>query len=270
MRSIGAGELVGDRVGRIGVGLGIRHLEHRGHPAQHRGAAAAFQILLGLQPRLAEMDLAVDHAGQDGQPGAVDRLARIAAGADRDDLAAAHADIGPHRAAGRPDGSVLQDQIVGGHDDLLSLAARVRLRLGLRSMHGAKRHAYFPAHACHPILADRAVIRLSGEDVRGFLQGLVTNDVAGASPRLGSGLLTAQGKALFDFLLWADGDDLLIDCEADQADALARGSRSIVCAGRSTIAAAIPRWRPLVARPARRACPIRACRPRPSLDRPGR
>jgi folate-binding protein YgfZ len=27
---------------------------------------------------------------------------------------------------------------------------------------------------------------------------------------------------LFDFLLWADGDDILVDCEAAQADALAR------------------------------------------------
>lgn len=70
-------------------------------------------------------------------------------------------------------------------------------------------------------LVDRAVIRLSGEDVRGFLQGLVTNDVLGPLP-VWAGLLTPQGKALFDFLVWADGDDLLIDCEAEQADALAR------------------------------------------------
>lgn len=70
-------------------------------------------------------------------------------------------------------------------------------------------------------LGDRAVIRLSGEDVRGFLQGLVTNDVLGDLP-VWAGLLTPQGKALFDFFVWADGDDILIDCEADQADALAR------------------------------------------------
>jgi len=70
-------------------------------------------------------------------------------------------------------------------------------------------------------LSDRAVLRLSGEDVRGFLQGLVTNDVTGPMP-VWTGLLTPQGKALFDFILWADGDDLLVDCEADQADALAR------------------------------------------------
>jgi folate-binding protein YgfZ len=70
-------------------------------------------------------------------------------------------------------------------------------------------------------LVDRAVIRLSGSGVREFLQGLVTNDIAGALP-VWAGLLTPQGKALFDFLVWADGDDLLIDCEAAQAEALAR------------------------------------------------
>ena len=31
-------------------------------------------------------------------------------------------------------------------------------------------------------LTDRAVVRLSGEDVRGFIQGLVTNDVTGDLP----------------------------------------------------------------------------------------
>lgn len=70
-------------------------------------------------------------------------------------------------------------------------------------------------------LADRAVLRLSGEDVRGFLQGLVTNDVTGPLP-VWAGLLSAQGKALFDFLVWDDGADLLLDCERDQAEALVR------------------------------------------------
>ncbi len=74
-------------------------------------------------------------------------------------------------------------------------------------------------------LLDRAVLRLSGDDVRGFLQGLVTNDVSGDLP-VWAGLLTPQGKALFDFLVWRameiDGDDVLIDCEAAHADALVR------------------------------------------------
>jgi folate-binding protein YgfZ len=78
-------------------------------------------------------------------------------------------------------------------------------------------------------LADRALLRLSGEDVRGFLQGLVTNDVAALAPErpLWAGLLTPQGKALFDFILWAatrpDGaEDVLIDCEAEAAGDLMR------------------------------------------------
>ncbi len=71
------------------------------------------------------------------------------------------------------------------------------------------------------MLADRAVIRLSGEDVRGFLQGLVTSDVIGALP-VWTALLTPQGKALFDFLVWGQDDDLLIDCEANRAEALIR------------------------------------------------
>jgi folate-binding protein YgfZ len=68
-------------------------------------------------------------------------------------------------------------------------------------------------------LTDRAVVRLSGEDVRGFLQGLVTNDVAGELP-VWAGLLTPQGKCLFDFLVWDDGNDLLLDCEALAAEDL--------------------------------------------------
>ncbi|HTM94340.1 MAG TPA: folate-binding protein [Croceibacterium sp.] len=74
-------------------------------------------------------------------------------------------------------------------------------------------------------LFSRAIVRLSpledGEDVAGFLQGLVTNDVTGALP-VWCGLLTAQGKALFDFLVWPGGNDLLLDCEADAADELVR------------------------------------------------
>lgn len=73
-------------------------------------------------------------------------------------------------------------------------------------------------------LAARALVRLSpeeGEDVAAFLQGLVTNDVTGILP-VWCGLLTPQGKVLFDFLVWPAGDDLLLDCEADAADALIR------------------------------------------------
>jgi folate-binding protein YgfZ len=81
-----------------------------------------------------------------------------------------------------------------------------------------------PSTASATTLADRRLIRVAGEDVRGFLQGLVTQDVVGLTPdapRWGA-LLTPQGKALFDFILWADGDAVLIDAEASQAEALSR------------------------------------------------
>jgi len=68
-------------------------------------------------------------------------------------------------------------------------------------------------------LTDRALIRLSGEDVRGFVQGLVTSDVTGELP-VWTGLLTPQGKCLFDFIVWGDGVDLLLDCEAAATDDL--------------------------------------------------
>lgn len=70
-------------------------------------------------------------------------------------------------------------------------------------------------------LIDRALIRLSGEDVHGFLQGLVTNDMRGPLPAWAA-LLSPQGKCLFEFLVWADGEDVLLDCEASAADDLIR------------------------------------------------
>ena len=70
-------------------------------------------------------------------------------------------------------------------------------------------------------LTDRAVVRLSGADVRGFLQGLVTSDVAGALP-VWAGLLTPQGKCLFDFIVWNEGEDVLLDCEAAAAGDLVK------------------------------------------------
>lgn len=70
-------------------------------------------------------------------------------------------------------------------------------------------------------LSDRALIRIAGDDPRDFLQGLVTSDMHGALP-VWAGLLSPQGKALFDFIVWPDGDALLIDCEASVAEALAR------------------------------------------------
>ncbi len=70
-------------------------------------------------------------------------------------------------------------------------------------------------------LTDRAVVRLSGEGAREFLQGIVTSDVMGQLP-VWSGLLSPQGKCLADFIIWADGDDLLLDCETEAMDDLVK------------------------------------------------
>ena len=70
-------------------------------------------------------------------------------------------------------------------------------------------------------LSGRAVVRLSGEDVRGFLDGLVTNSVTGDLP-VYAALLTPQGKVIADFLIFADEEDLLLDVAATEADPLIR------------------------------------------------
>ncbi len=74
-------------------------------------------------------------------------------------------------------------------------------------------------------LNSRAVVRVSptdaGEDAAAFVQGLLTNDVTGDLPAYAA-LLSAQGKTMFDMIVWRDGNSLLLDCEADQAEALAK------------------------------------------------
>ncbi|MDR3538102.1 MAG: folate-binding protein [Acetobacteraceae bacterium] len=77
-------------------------------------------------------------------------------------------------------------------------------------------------------LPGRGIIGVTGEDRIAFLQGLVSNDVAQAVPgrAVWAALLTPQGKYLADFFIIADGDRLLLDCEAAQiATLLPRLSR---------------------------------------------
>src|SRR5262245_13310615 len=74
------------------------------------------------------------------------------------------------------------------------------------------------------VLADRAVLRLSGRDRTTFLQGLVTADILGlaAGASRWTALLTPQGKILFDFLVVEQGDDTLIDCARAQLEELTK------------------------------------------------
>lgn len=75
---------------------------------------------------------------------------------------------------------------------------------------------------CH--LEDRSVLRLAGPDTRDFLQGLLTSDLTALSIEtpLYAGLLSPQGKALFQLFLFADAQDVLVDVNAGQAEALTK------------------------------------------------
>ena len=76
-------------------------------------------------------------------------------------------------------------------------------------------------------LPDRGVVKVAGEDVRNFLNGLVTTDVTQLAPGLGrfAALLTPQGKIIVDFLMTeapaGHGGGFLLDCPRPLAQPLA-------------------------------------------------
>ena len=71
-------------------------------------------------------------------------------------------------------------------------------------------------------LPGRAVIEVSGEDRVTFLQGLVSHDVTLVAPgrAVFAALLTPQGKWLADFFILSDGERLLLDTEAAEAESM--------------------------------------------------
>jgi folate-binding protein YgfZ len=77
------------------------------------------------------------------------------------------------------------------------------------------------------LLPDRGVVKVSGDDARDFLNGLVTTDATLLGPGLGrfGALLTPQGKIIVDFLITeapaGHGGGFLIDCPRALAQALA-------------------------------------------------
>jgi hypothetical protein len=76
-------------------------------------------------------------------------------------------------------------------------------------------------------LPDRGVVKVSGEDARNFLNGLVTSDINEVRPGLGrfGALLTPQGKITADFLITeapaGHGGGLLLDVPRALAKGLA-------------------------------------------------
>ena len=72
------------------------------------------------------------------------------------------------------------------------------------------------------ILDDRAILYLNGEDAKGFLQNLISNDInkVDDSSSCFASLLSPQGKFLYEFIIIKHKSGYLIDCEKSQADGL--------------------------------------------------
>lgn len=71
-------------------------------------------------------------------------------------------------------------------------------------------------------LKDRSLLFVSGAETQSFLQNLITTDIAalGADEARPGALLTPQGKILFDFVIWRDGEGYMIETDAGQRDGL--------------------------------------------------
>ena len=75
------------------------------------------------------------------------------------------------------------------------------------------------------LLPDRGLVEVEGDDAIDFLQGLLTNDIdqAGPDQALFAGLLTPQGKIIFDFLVYNPAPNRFwLDCPAEFAADLAK------------------------------------------------
>jgi folate-binding protein YgfZ len=70
--------------------------------------------------------------------------------------------------------------------------------------------------ASFALLPARGILSVSGPDRRGFLQGLVSNDVEklGGGRAVYAALLTPQGKYLHDFIMVEVGEAIWLDAEA--------------------------------------------------------
>ncbi|RUM26466.1 folate-binding protein [Rhizobium vallis] len=71
-------------------------------------------------------------------------------------------------------------------------------------------------------LKDRSLLVVSGAEAQSFLQNLITTDIVslGRDEARPGALLTPQGKILFDFMIWQDGDGYVIETDAGQREGL--------------------------------------------------
>ncbi len=74
------------------------------------------------------------------------------------------------------------------------------------------------------IFENRGLLYLNGEDVKEFIQNLITNDIEKVTNEMScfAALLTPQGKYLFDFLIIKHKTGYFLDCEKKNVDPLFR------------------------------------------------
>lgn len=74
------------------------------------------------------------------------------------------------------------------------------------------------------LLPDRGVVSVTGEDARKLLVGITTNDInlLDTQPAIYAGLLSPQGKVLFDFLVSMQDGSFFLDVAAEKAAELTK------------------------------------------------
>jgi hypothetical protein len=88
------------------------------------------------------------------------------------------------------------------------------------------------------LLPDRGVVTVTGEDAREFLQGLITNDMdlLDKQPALHAGLLSPQGKILFDFFVAASPEGFCLEVARNKSAELAERLKMYKLRSKVTIA----------------------------------
>ncbi len=72
------------------------------------------------------------------------------------------------------------------------------------------------------ILEDRGILYINGDDVKSFLQNIISNDINKVSDTNScfALILSPQGKVLFEFLIVKHKSGFFLDCEKEQLDEL--------------------------------------------------
>ena len=70
------------------------------------------------------------------------------------------------------------------------------------------------------ILKDRAILYVTGQDARDFLQNLISNDINKVTDNSScfASLFTPQGKFLYEFMVVKHKSGYFIDCEKSQSE----------------------------------------------------